>query len=370
MIEPERINTVVIGGGQSGLSVGYHLARRRIPFVILDAKERIGDAWRNRWDSLRLFTPAHEDGLDGMEFPAPREYAPTKDEMADYLESYAEHFELPVRLRTRVDRLSANGDTYMVASGAHVIEAANVVVAMSGWQRGRVPDLAADLDPNIYQIRSEEYRRPSQLPAGDVLVVGAANSGAEVALDLAADRHVWLAGRHPGHIPFDIDGWFGRKIGVRLVGFLFHRVFTKANPLGRKFIAKVYGKGMPLVRTKPKDLVAAGVEMVGRIDEVRDGMPVATDGDVISPHVIVWACGYEPGFDWIDIGVLDDGGYPRHRSGIVDEQPGLYFVGLPFLYSVSSHTVDGVGRDADRVADDIAARNDARQLVSGVASRS
>lgn len=290
--------------------------------------------------------------------------------MADYLESYAEHFELPVRLRTRVDRLSANGDTYMVASGAHVIEAANVVVAMSGWQRGRVLDLAADLDPNIYQIRSEEYRRPSQLPVGDVLVVGAANSGAEVALDLAADRHVWLAGRHPGHIPFDIDGWFGRKIGVRLVGFLFHRVFTKANPLGRKFIAKVYGKGMPLVRTKPKDLVAAGVEMVGRIDEVRDGMPVATDGEVISPDVIVWACGYEPGFDWIDIGVLDDGGYPRHRSGIVDEQPGLYFVGLPFLYSVSSHTVDGVGRDADRVADDIAARNDARQLVSGVASRS
>lgn len=247
----------------------------------------------------------------------------------------------------------------MVASGDHVIEADNVVVAMSGWQRGKVPDFATDLAPDVFQIRSEVYRRPSQLPPGDVLVVGAANSGAEVALDLAGDRHVWLAGRHPGHIPFDIDGWFGRKIGVRVVGFVFHRILTRANPIGRRFIAKAYGKGMPLVRTKPEDLAAAGVETVGRIDAVRDGMPVTAEGEVLHPDVIVWACGYEPGFDWIDLDVLE-GGYPRHRFGIVEEQPGLYFVGLPFLYSVSSHTVDGVGRDAARVVDHLVARDATR----------
>ena len=357
MIESERIDTVVIGAGQSGLSVGYHLANRDVPFVILDANERVGDAWRHRWDSLRLFTPAHEDGLDGLEFPAPPEYAPTKDEMADYLETYAAHFDLPIRLGTRVDRLSANGGSFMVAAGDRVIEADNVVVAMAGWQRGKVPDFAADLDPRIHQLRSDEYRRPSQVPAGDVLVVGAANSGAEVALDLAGDgRRVWLSGRHPGHVPFDIDGWFGRKIGVRFVGFLFHDVLKRTNPLGRAVISKTYGKGMPLVRTKPKDLAAAGVETVARIDEVSQGMAVTADGDVISPDVIVWACGYDPGFDWIDIDVLDADGYPRHRHGIVETQPGLYFVGLPFLFSVSSHTIHGVGRDAARIAEAISAR--------------
>lgn len=355
--QTEHIDTVVIGGGQCGLSVGHHLAQRRVPFVILDANDRVGDAWRNRWDSLRLFTPARADGLDGFPFPADPTYAPTKDEMAAYLEAYRERFDLPVRLGTRVDRLSSNGSGFMVASEDRIIEANQVVVAMSAWQKARIPDFAADLDPKITQIHSVDYRRPSQLPDGDVLVVGAANSGAEVALDLAGDRRVWLAGEHPGHIPFDIDGWFGRRLGVPFVGFLFHRVLTRATPMGRRFIDRAYGKGMPLVRSKPKDLKAAGVETVGRVENTRDGRPVTVDGKAIDPDVIVWACGYVPGFDWIDIDVLEPDGYPRHRMGIVDEQPGLYFIGLPFLFSVSSHTIHGIGRDAARIADAIAARS-------------
>ncbi len=366
-LEHERTNTVVIGGGQSGLSVGYHLAQRQVPFVILDAGERVGDAWRNRWDSLRLFTPARADGLDGMRFPAPATYAPTKDEMADYLEAYVERFSLPVRLGTRVDRLSARDGLYMVASGDHIIEAENVVVAMSGWQKGRIPDFATDLDPAIAQIHSVDYRRPSQLPGGDVLVVGAANSGAEIALDLArAGRTVWLAGDHPGHIPFDVDAWFGRNIGTRLVGFLFHRVLTRSNPVGRKFIAKHYGKGMPLVRTKPGDIATAGVRTVGRIESVNNRRPVTADGSAIDPDVIVWACGYTPGFSWIDLDIFEDG-YPRHHDGIVDEQPGLYFVGLPYLHAVSSHTIHGVGRDAARAADHISARHAASLGTTAVA---
>src|ERR671936_178723 len=110
MRQTERVQTVVVGGGQTGLSVGYHLARRALPLVILDANERIGDSWRKRWDSLRLFTPARYDGLAGMPFPAPADTFPTKDEMADYLEAYAARFELPVRNGVRVDRLSRQGD--------------------------------------------------------------------------------------------------------------------------------------------------------------------------------------------------------------------------------------------------------------------
>jgi putative flavoprotein involved in K+ transport len=358
--EPDRRNTVVIGGGQAGLAVGYHLQRHGTDFVILDANEHIGDAWRNRWDSLRLFTPAYEDSLDGLPFPAAGTHFPTKDEMADYLASYAEHFDLPVRLGTEVDRLSRNGETFMVAAGNRVIEADNVVVAMSGWQRDRILPLAEDLDPSITQIRSSTYQRPSQLPPGDVLVVGAANSGAEIALDIKrdpdTDRRVWLAGHHPGHVPFAIESWFGRHIGIRVVEFLFHHVMTRSNPLGRRFIGKVYGKGMPLVRTKPRDLVDAGVETIGRIEGTRDGRPTTDDGTAIDADVIVWACGYTPGFSWIDLDILD-GGYPREHYGIAEEQAGLYFVGLPFLYAISSHTINGVSRDACRVADAVAARN-------------
>lgn len=357
--EPERIHTVVIGGGQAGLSVGYHLRKRGIPFVILDAGSRIGDAWRNRWDSLRLFTPARGDGLDGMPYPAPGDTFPTKDEMADYLEAYADRFDLPVNLDTRVDRLSRKGERFMVAAGDDVYEADNVVVAMAGWQEARVPALADELDPTITQVTSDGYRRPSQLPGGDVLVVGAANSGVEIALDVAGhrpDRTVWLAGREPGHVPFDIESWFGRHIGTRIVFFLFHNVMKRTNRLGRKVIAKNFGKGMPLVRTKQADLHAAGIERLDRIESVDGGRPVDASGTVVDPDVVVWACGFDPGFSWIDIDILE-GGYPRHRSGIVDECPGLYFVGLPFLHAISSHTIHGVGRDAERVVDDIAARS-------------
>src|SRR5579884_417399 len=178
--EPERIQTIVIGGGQAGLSVGYHLARRGLPFVILDANERIGDSWRKRWDSLRLFTPARYDGLAGMPFPAPAFTFVTKDEMADYLEAYAARFALPVRTGVRVDRLSRHGDRFDVTAGGLRFEAENVVVAMSNYQQPRVPPFAHELDPGISQLHSSEYRNPSQLRDGSVLIVGAGNSGAEI----------------------------------------------------------------------------------------------------------------------------------------------------------------------------------------------
>ena len=198
---------VVIGAGQAGLSVGYHLARRGISFVILDANDRVGDPWRRRWDSLRLFTSARYDGLDGMRFPAPRFSFPTKDEMADYLEAYAARFKLPVRTGVRVDRVTRRGNGYLVRPGTP-FEADEVVVAMSSYQAAKAPAFAKGLDPAIVQLHSSDYRNPAQLGLGSVLVVGAGNSGAEIAMELArSGRKVRIAGAHPGEIPFRTNGF-------------------------------------------------------------------------------------------------------------------------------------------------------------------
>ncbi|HEY7235932.1 MAG TPA: FAD-dependent oxidoreductase, partial [Gemmatimonadaceae bacterium] len=172
---------VVIGAGQAGLSVGYQLKQRGVPFVILDANERVGDVWRNRWDSLRLFSPAWFDGLPGMPFPAAKTYFPTKDEMADFLAAYAKRFMLPVETGVRVDRLTRSDSGFVVRAGTRQIEARQVVVAMSNFQTPKLPAFASQLDPRIRQLHSVEYRNPGQLRDGDVLIVGAGNSGAEIA---------------------------------------------------------------------------------------------------------------------------------------------------------------------------------------------
>ncbi len=275
----EYVETLVIGGGQAGLSVGYHLRRRGLPFLILDAKERIGDVWRERWDSLRLFTPARYDGLDGMPFPASSHYFPTKDEMADYLESYAARFGLPVRTGVRVDGLTRRNGRFRVTAGERSFEADNVVVAMSDYQRPKVPAFAAELAPDVVQLHSCDYRNPGQLRDGPVLLVGAGNSGSEIARELAPRHEVWMSGRDTGHIPFRIEGLAGRLVLVRLVvRFLFHRVLTVRTPIGRKVRPKILHKGGPLIRVKPKDLLRAGVKRVGKTVGVKNGLPVLEDG--------------------------------------------------------------------------------------------
>lgn len=347
----ERFETVVIGGGQTGLSVGYHLARRGLPFVILDAGERIGDAWRNRWDSLRLFTPARYDGLDGMPFPAPPDTFPTKEEFADYLETYAEHFELPVRLRTRVERLWREDGRYVMSANGRRLEADNVVVAMGTFQEPRFPAFADQLDPGIVQLHSARYRNPGQLQDGDVLLVGAGNSGSEIAMELANGRQVWMAGRDVGAIPFRIEKWFGRTIGVPFVlRFLFRKILSVRTPIGRKVRPKMLSKGGPLVRVKPADLDAAGIERVGRVERVNgNGLPVLDDGRELDVANVIWCTGFHPGFSWIDMPIHGEH-EPDHQAGVVPEYPGLYFVGLHFLSAMSSEMIHGVGDDADRIA--------------------
>lgn len=354
--EPEHMDTIVIGAGQAGLSVGYHLARRGLSFGILDACDRVGDVWRSRWDSLRLFTPARFDGLDGMPFPAPSNCFPTKDEMADYLESYARRFQLPIRSGVRVDGLTWLDGRFHLTAGEQRFEADNVVVAMSNYQTPRIPDFAAELDRDIVQLHSMEYRSPGQLRDGGVLLVGAGNSGSEIAMELSRSHPVWMSGRDTGHVPFRIGGLAGRLFLTRFVlRFLFHRVLTVGTPVGRKVRPTVLARGGPLIRVKPNDLASAGVRRIPRVVGVRDGRPVLGDGQLLDVANVVWCTGFEPGFSWIHLPVLD-GHEPIHDRGVVASQPGLYFVGLHFLRSLSSGMIHGVGRDAEHVARQIAAR--------------
>ena len=345
----ERIHTIVVGGGQAGLVAGYHLAKRGVPFLILDANRRIGDAWRNRWDSLRLFTPAQYASLPGYPLRTNRDPFPTKDEIADYLERYAGHFNLPVQAGVRVDRVAKEDGRFVVTAGTLRYEADNVIVAMANYQTPKIPSFARELDPAITQMHANAYKNPSQLQAGGVLVVGVGNSGADIGIELARTHETWLAGKESGHIPPRIDTFFARNFFFRFIRFLGHHVLTLGTPMGRKAYPKMLRRTTPLVRVKPKDLIEAGIKRVGKIVGVRDGKPLTEDHQVLDVKNVVWCTGYEKGFSWIDLPVFDDEGRPKHSRGVATDCPGLYFVGLHFQYAMSSATLIGVGRDAEYV---------------------
>jgi putative flavoprotein involved in K+ transport len=363
----ERVETVIVGGGQAGLATAYVLARRGRPAVILDAHERVGDAWRTRWDSLRLFTTARYSGLPGFRFPAPGWSFPTKDEMADYLESYAERFALDVRTGTRARTLTRRGDRLVLTtdSGGR-FEADHVVVATGAHRIPRQPAFASELDPSIVQLHSSDYRRPSQLQDGGVLLVGVGNSGADIALEVVRTHPTWLAGKETGHIPVRIEG--SGKYFFVLIRFFGHHVLTERTPFGRRALRKARGKADPLIRVRPKDLLAAGVERVPRVAGVRDGLPLLEDGRSIDVRNVIWCTGFRNDFSWIDLPAFGADGQPTHVRGVIPSVPGLYFVGLPFQYAKSSDVLPGIGRDHAYVAERILAADRAPREVAATAA--
>ena len=345
----QPLGTLVIGGSQAGLAVGYCLRQRRLPFGILDDNDRIGDAWRKRWDSLRLFTPGRYDGLPGLHFPGSPSSFPTKNEIADYLEAYARKFELPVQTGTRVARLAKAGTHFEVFCGEHSLLAESVVVATGAFSVPRIPPFARDLDENIVQLHSKEYRNPSQIQQGGVLVVGAGNSGAEIAIELAPDHQVWLSGRDTGQEPTRA-GSVPDRVVTPIMWLVATRLTVKSR-LGRKLRDHFFDppRGIPLGRVRREDFAAAGIERVPRVSGVRNGYPVLEDGRILEVTNVVWCTGFTQKFDWIDLSLPIHNGFPIHDRGVVPSCPGLYFVGLPFLYSLSSALVGGVGRDAEHI---------------------
>jgi putative flavoprotein involved in K+ transport len=302
-----------------------------------------GDSWRRRWTSLRLFSPPRYSSLPGL--PIAVRHFPSRDEMGDYLEQYAAHFRLPIRHDLTVTRLSRVDEGFLVETTSGDLLAEQVVVASGPYQKPWVPALATELNPDIAQLHSAEYADPTQL-SGDVLVVGAGNSGAEIALESANSGHrTVIAGRHPGQVPFDIDSPMA-KVAVPIVMFVFRHVLTLRTPVGRAARARQRGHGVNLVRRKLEDLDRGGVRRVGRIAGVRDGQPVTTEDEALSPQTVVWCTGFDHTIDWLDLPVFGPDGEIEHDRGIPRQVPGLYFLGLEFQYAVASATIQGLDRDA------------------------
>ncbi|MDQ1512368.1 MAG: putative flavoprotein involved in transport [Microbacteriaceae bacterium] len=351
-----QVEVAVIGGGVAGLLAGQRLRARGVDFVILDDHARVGDAWRERYDSLRLFSYRYYASLPGLPMPVGVRHCPTRDELADYLEGYARHFELPVRTSTRVIRVGRAEDGGFVIevespTGHEAILASRVIVAAGAHRRPVRPPFADLVDPRVRQLHSIGYRGPADFAPGPVLVVGAGNSGTDIALDAARAGHVVvLAGRHPGQTPFAIDSLPG-FIGGHVFLFVL-RHLTVRTRVGRAARERQRGHGLMLIRNKLADLDAAGVRRVERIAAVRNGLPVTSDGEELTPAAIVWCTGSRPELSWLEVdGALDEDGEPIQTEGVADHVPGLAYLGLDFQYSAASATIQGMTRDARTVVD-------------------
>jgi putative flavoprotein involved in K+ transport len=354
-------DTIVIGASQAGLAAGYYLKRAGARFTLLDAGAEIGAAWKNRWDSLRLFTPVRYNALPGMPFPGQRYSLPTKDDVARYLNVYAQRFDLRVRLRTAVSSLRAGDGQYVVAAASgESFAARSVIVATGANQRPYVPAFAAALAPQLLQIHSSAYRRPSQLPQGSVLVVGAGNSGAQIALELAeSGRHVVLSGPDTGSLP-------RRLLGRDIYDWVWPTLMRPPvdSFLGRRLMRGRLFAGDPLIGMSAKSLARPGLERVGKTAGARGGLPLLADGRVLFDiAAVIWCTGFRPDFGWIDLPVLGLDGYPRHRRGIASDAPGLAFLGMRYQSRMSSALLGGVGEDAAHVTSLIASQLPRRPAV-------
>jgi putative flavoprotein involved in K+ transport len=354
----EYIDTVVIGGGQAGLAMGHALAGRGRKFVIVDASDRVGDAWRNRWDSLVLLTPRAYSALPGLAMPGDPEGYPGKDEMADYLESYAARFALPVRLGAKVTSLERTGDTFRVRTAGGTIGARSVAIAAGAYQVPAVPAVASAFSPEVRQFTTASYKNPAGVPAGTVLVAGDGATGRQIALELAATHTVVLATGRPRSVgPDRILGrsifWWLDRLGILDA--------SRESRIGRRLMARDPFPGRHL--TLPR-LREAGVAAVPRLATAEGTIAHFEDGRCADVSAVIWATGYRDDTTWLAIpeAKRPDGGVIETRG--ISPVPGLYFIGRSWQWTRGSALVLGVGKDAAYIADHSARSETARpQMV-------
>jgi putative flavoprotein involved in K+ transport len=336
---------VVIGAGQAGLAMGYHLADAGRRFLIVDAADSIASAWRTRWDSLTLFTPRRHSGLPGLAFPGDPDGYPSRDEVIAYLEQYAKRFGLPIELDSRVRRLTRDADGFRLDVDGRSLTAEQVVVATGPFQMPYVPAIARRLAPDVFQTHSTGYRRPSDVPTGTVLVAGGGNTGFQIAKELSATHAVHLAvGSRQMPLPQrllrrDLFWWLTvtRLLATTAESRLGRRMRTRDTLIGssRRSLSRRYGVGL-----RPRV-----VDADGRKVRFEDGSELPVDA-------IVWATGYRPDYSWIELPVFDDDGRLRQRRGLTDV-PGLFFLGLTWQHTRGSALIGWVEDDARFIAEQI-----------------
>lgn len=341
------LDVLVIGGGQAGLAMGHHLAQCGSRFLILDASAEIGQAWRTRWDSLRLFTPPQYDNLPGLPFPAAPDTYPGKDAVADYLQTYAAQSQLLVRLDTTVTSLTSSDGQYVAKAADQEIQAKQVVVATGPFQVPFTPPLANHLNLAVTQIHSADYQRPDTVPPGKVLVVGAGNSGCQIALELSATHHVELSVAKT--IPTVPQRPLGRDIWWWATGLGLSRV-TARSRLGKRLATRdqIIGAG-------PRQLNRRhGVRIRPRATAATGRRVTFADGQTTEFDAVIWATGYTTDHSWINIpSAKDELGRIRHNRGVTPA-PGLYMLGLTWQHTRTSALLGWVGNDAAYLAERMA----------------
>jgi putative flavoprotein involved in K+ transport len=345
------LDVVVVGGSQAALAIAWHLAGQRLRLVVLDAAPEVGHVWRNRWDSLKLFTPAQYDALPGKPFPAPADTYPVKDQVADYLRAYADEFDLPVRPNSPVTALRRVGDRFEVQTSDNTYHARQVVVATGPFQVPFVPPVASKLDPGVAQVHSAAYRNPASLPEGPVLVVGGGNSGFQIAEELAATRQVDLSiGARSPMLPQRFAGkdlfWWLTRLGLMRV--------TVDSRIGRRASQREF-----IIGSNRRKLGKTGIRFRPRLVDASGTTARFADGGTLeNVRTVVWATGFRTDHSWVHIPGVVENGTVRHHRGVTDV-PGLYFLGLSWQHTRGSALLGFVAADAAYLADRIRERHQA-----------
>src|SRR5215211_6945144 len=340
-VHARTLDALVIGAGQAGLALGLHLKRTPFRFQLVERHARVGDSWRKRYASLVLFTPRAYSALPGLAVPGNPDGFPTKDEMADYLETYANHFDLPVELGTGIRRLErVDGGFRATTEAGEPIDSRAVVLATGAFQRPAIPSISKGLSAEVTQLAPEDYTAPSQLPSGRVLVVGDGATGRQIALELTANHEVLLAaGRHRRVSPDRILGksvfWWMDKLGILRASreSAIGRYLMKADPFP--------GKALELDKLQQR-----GVDVVGRVIEAEGTKISFADGRMTEVDAVLWAPGYKDDTDWVAIPEAKDSrGNFVHQRGVSPVQD-LYFIGRSWQWTRGSALFAGVGEDA------------------------